>query len=548
MAPIATLADLLETLDAAAVTPWAMPAEAASARPTDVVIFDRHDAEDLVPGAVVLAVGLDVTETASLLVDCARRDVAAVVTRGERSARSQLTDVALEHGIPLLATAPGVGWAQAGSLLRNALSTSGAHAGQDGARVPHHDLTEVANTLASALNGSVVIFNPQQQVLAASRLRPDDDPMRHQAVTDQHGPAAYRERLRELGVYRRLWSGDHVVAVPEVPELGASRRLAVAIRAGDEILGSIWVAEGGRPLSKDSAQILRNAATAASGHLVWLQARAQSQRRHGEGLLLQLLSGEVDVNTAAGWLGIQADQPCAVIAAWTPDPRNRRRLSNLLTLHFAAYRHSTMALVSRSAVDLVLCDLEKGELSIGTVRDLVSRTARSLGEGVLAGVGSVQETLQGLPRSHQDADAVLRVLRRETPEGITRVADQDEVRPQVQIDLLRHYLSQRPDLLDGHAKTLYEWDSTHGGELSASMLAYLEAFGNVTEGARRIHVHPNTLRYRVRKACAVADIDLNDPDQRLIAQLQLSTFRLSVPTDGRTHFVPAHDATTTRRG
>ncbi|MQA02458.1 MAG: hypothetical protein GEV07_06960 [Streptosporangiales bacterium] len=340
--------------------------------------------------------------------------------------------------------------------------------------------------------------------------------MRHQAVADQHGPLAYRERLRELGVYKRLWSSDEVVSVPPVPELGAGRRKAIMIRAGEEILGSMWVAEGREQLASDADAILRSAASAASGHLVWLQTRALSQRRFNEGVLLQLLAGDADVDAAASWLGVQPDRACGVLIAWTPEPQNRRRLSNLLTMHLSAYQHSTMSLISRSMVELVFCDLGEAGIPLETTRDLVNRAAHSMGQPVLAATGTVSGTLAELPRSHRDADAVLRVLRRRTPTGTTRVASYDEVRTAVQVDRLHQLMTQHDDLLDGHARTLLRWDTRHGGNLAASLLAYLDAFGNVAAAAERIHVHPNTLRYRVRKAGEVTGLDLTDPEQRLM--------------------------------
>lgn len=521
-----TLTAVIESVGAPTLWPWLVPASCAEASVSDVVIHDRQDPAQAEPGGVVLAVGLEVAETAELIRTAAAAGAAAVVTRGDNAAKDTLVREARGCGIAVLATAPGVSWVRIASLLRNALVTTGAHAREDGADPTHHDLTAVANSLASAVNGSVVIFNPQQEILAASRLGPGDDPMRHRAVTDQHGPAAYREQLRELGVYKRLWSSDEVVSVPAVPELGAGRRKAIMVRAGDEILGSIWVAESADgSLAADADTTLRGAASAASGHLVWLQARAQSQRRFGEGVLLQLLSADADVDAAAGWLGVQADQPCGVMIAWTPDPLNRRRLSSLLSMHFSAYRHTTMSLVSRNAVDLVFCDLGSSGIPLDAVRDLVTRAAHSLGEQVLAAVGSVRATLDGLPRSHRDADAVLRVLRRTTPDGSTRTADYAEVRTTIQVDRLHHHLAQHDDLLAGQAQTLLQWDDRHRGSLADSVLAYLDAFGNVAEGARRIHVHPNTLRYRVRKAGEICGLDLTDADQRLMMQLQLVALR-----------------------
>ena len=522
-----TLRRILETIGAPTLAPWCVPPECARTPLSDVIIYDRHGADQVEAGSIVLGVGLDGPQTVELIRVAGSRGAAAVVTRDEQADKQLLVEAANRHGMALLAKSPGLGWVRIGSLLRNALSTTGTPTGEDGAEIPHEDLTAVANSLASAVNGSVVIFNPQQQILAASRLHPGDDPMRHRAVTDQHGPTAYREHLARRGIYKRLWSSDQVVAVPPVPEFGAGRRQAIAIRAGDEILGSIWVAEGSTPLAEDSAQTLKNAAGAASGHLVWLQARAQAQRRFSEGLLLQLLSGEVDVDAAASWLGVQSDQPCAVMAAWTPDPVNRRRLSGLLAMHFSAYRHITLPVVSRSTVDLVFADLGRGGLPLEGVRDLVTRSARSLGEQVLAAVGTTQAALEGLPQSGLEADAALRVLRRQVTNQETRVVAFEEVLTTIQLDRLLHHLGQHPDLLEGRVRVLREWDQRHGSELAESLFAYLEAFGNVSEGARRIHVHPNTLRYRVRKACAVSGLDLDDPEQRLIAQLQLAAHRLS---------------------
>ena len=45
-------------------------------------------------------------------------------------------------------------------------------------------------------------------------------------------------------------------------------------------------------------------------------------------------------------------------------------------------------------------------------------------------------------------------------------------------------------------------------------------------------VHPNTFRYRLRRAAEVGGIDLNDPNARLSAMLQLRLMSIrSVPDD-----------------
>jgi DNA-binding PucR family transcriptional regulator len=36
-----------------------------------------------------------------------------------------------------------------------------------------------------------------------------------------------------------------------------------------------------------------------------------------------------------------------------------------------------------------------------------------------------------------------------------------------------------------------------------------------------VNVHPNTFRYRVKRLSELSGIDLNDPDERLAAEIQL---------------------------
>jgi DNA-binding PucR family transcriptional regulator len=56
--------------------------------------------------------------------------------------------------------------------------------------------------------------------------------------------------------------------------------------------------------------------------------------------------------------------------------------------------------------------------------------------------------------------------------------------------------------------------------LALSVLAWLDAFGDVRAAAAGLHIHPNTLRYRVRRAEQLTGLDLSSPEQRLLAMLQ----------------------------
>ena len=126
---------------------------------------------------------------------------------------------------------------------------------------------------------------------------------------------------------------------------------------------------------------------------------------------------------------------------------------------------------------------------------------------------------------------MLRVLRRDG-DGRTRVALLDDVRGRVQATRLCELVAEDPDLAEGPVARLREWDAAHGTALAQSVAAYLDAFGNVGAAARRLHVHANTVRYRVRRAVEVSGLDLDDPDQRLVATVLLRADALSAAPPG----------------
>jgi sugar diacid utilization regulator len=65
-----------------------------------------------------------------------------------------------------------------------------------------------------------------------------------------------------------------------------------------------------------------------------------------------------------------------------------------------------------------------------------------------------------------------------------------------------------------HLGPLIEHDRARGGELVETLKAYLEA-GEQQAAAKRLGIHPNTLRYRLDRVREVARIELEDPETRL---------------------------------
>ncbi|HEY9438392.1 MAG TPA: helix-turn-helix domain-containing protein, partial [Streptomyces sp.] len=161
---------------------------------------------------------------------------------------------------------------------------------------------------------------------------------------------------------------------------------------------------------------------------------------------------------------------------------------------------------------------------LGLARELAG-LAGSLPGGVpvFAGAGSVVPSVLAAADSCEEAVLVLRVLRdRERRDGDrerARHAAAADLGPA--LDVLRVLDAVRPlwESGAGPVHDLVRGDLAAGGELVRSLAAYLEAAGDVSRAAGRLVVHPNTMRYRLRRARERFGVDLDDPDTRLLLML-----------------------------
>jgi hypothetical protein len=356
------------------------------------------------------------------------------------------------------------------------------------------------------------------------------DEMRRLTILGRRVPAWRVAAMRDAGFFRALWTTDDVLhrrAQGDNPE-----RLVCAVRAGGEVLGSVWVAAvAGRPLSPNAAEALRAASRAAAPHLLHHRTRGADSRLvedAARALLEERGSAEVLAERAA----LPAREPCAVLAvgagtgAAGPDPAGEpSRMYALLALHCAALGHRIVvvpaggrALVLVSALDRDADRAREQVTALGT--SLTARLSAATGTPVRAGLGEVVPALAGAARSRRSAEQALRALT--LTGGARGVAWVEDVADTIGVLQVLEALREAELPPGTSVARLAAFDAEHAGSrLVESLRAYLDHFGDVPAAARSLSLHPNSMRYRLGRITAVSGLDLASPDARLLAQLQL---------------------------
>ncbi len=413
-----------------------------------------------------------------------------------------------------------------------------------------NSVAELVEVVADLVGSPVTVEDHDFRLLAYSRQAGPVDRARRDTIFNKAVPSEIARWLRRSGVMQRIYRNHLPVRVPSCPRLGLSRRTAIAVRAGDRILGHIWVMERRRRSTRAVARILPRAATIAAALLLRQEAERAVQSRLIDEFLMDLLDGRV-VNEVAARRRAEALQmdlpvPFAVLVididafethiAGRSESWVQALKTNLLaTIRATAARagERPLALWRGDSVVMVL----GGAASVEGAPSLAERV-RTLADALHAqlprrfsnvsfsiGASRVLRELEHLPHAYAQAIDAARIggafLGRRLPVhyddlGIYRLlhAVRDEI------------------LTNGHASThlerLQAYDGSHKTSLVDTLEAYLDAFGNVHEVARKLHVHSNTVRYRVRQIREVAALDLRDPGLRLVIHLELKLRRVSV--------------------
>ncbi|MEB8337863.1 PucR family transcriptional regulator, partial [Streptomyces endophyticus] len=220
-----------------------------------------------------------------------RAGMAGVVVRGDGS---QAVPDAEAAGAALLGTDRDAAWHQVFQLLSSVVGAHGARTAPLGEDALPGDLFALANAVAAAVGGAIAVEDLGRQILAYSTVPGQVvDETRRQGILGRQVPGS-PENDED---YRLLYASEGPLKLPGVmaDELP---RLATPVRAGGELLGSIWAVDTGS-LAADAADALRQGASAAAMLLLRARAADELARHLSSDLLRRLLDGSIEPAAAA---------------------------------------------------------------------------------------------------------------------------------------------------------------------------------------------------------------------------------------------------------
>ncbi len=443
---------------------------------------------------------------------------AALVIKARGDSVAALADACTEIGLALCVCDDSLSWRRLLALLAGACAVPGRVEQADSAS----DLFALANAVAAAVGGAVAVEDAAMRVLAYS-TNPDYpiDELRRLGILGRRAPAAESNHER----YRALLRGDGVLHLNgEPPSLRP--RLAVAVRAGEEMLGSLWVVAGDQPFTAEADAALINAAGLAALHLLRARSAADVDRHVRGEQFRSLLEGRLDRHLVQDRLAVDPDIPARVIAVEprlavdTPIEIVTLRLATLVSLRCEALwsRSSTVA-VGRVVYALIPGSAQVGEETLTRVaKDVVDRGRVTTGVDIRVGIG-LNHPVRNASQSRAEADRVLRVFAGRKAWGTH--GGLDALRAPAMLSDLHDLLGVAPAVRLPAVGALIRHDDLKGTEYRLTLRAFFDALGDVPTAATAVGLHHNTFRYRLRRIEELFGLDLHDPETRLAAWIHL---------------------------
>ncbi|MFC8042209.1 PucR family transcriptional regulator [Nocardia sp. NPDC057353] len=391
------------------------------------------------------------------------------------------------------------------------------------------ELQRLVDTLAERLGRSVVLDDPEVNLLVASRHFGDADEQRVRAVLqrDVGGPAI--GHILAQGVAR--WTAPGVI--PARPDLGMDSRLCHPVRWQGRLLGLLLVIDADESITEPERQeVVRTGRELAV--LLLGEALGQDRLRgETEAVVADLLGTDRPRRDAAvsalDRLGVLrvAGQVTVTVVEPTPepgvlDPTEIEPALRIATASVARSRsgRATGVVLGGRGVLLETWDRPPGTERLreqaAALRDVVHRVLGTDGSASAAGVGRPYQGPGEAYRSYDGALVALRAARRVAAlDGLALAA---ELGP---LDVvLRVPASELTTALVPEPLLALRAADPHG-RLLATLRSYLEHGGSAPATAAALHLHRTSLYYRLERIEQVTGVDLADGRVRLTLHLGL---------------------------
>lgn len=395
----------------------------------------------------------------------------------------------------------------------------------------YESLETLADLISEELECPITIEDANHRIIAYSRHEDEVDPVRIATIMRRRVPEHVINSLWKAGAIPKLFESEEPVVVPKIEQVKIEERVAISVRKNKEVVGFIW-AHPRKPFDEKKIAILQEAAQAVKNQLIQRRNQREKAEKNGEELLWKLLTGHFsrmkDFEQANEHYHLRVKGSLAVVIFDFIEP------ITLSVERKAGYLIETMQqvpvvakTVDNSQLILLVRLPETNEFEAMTNyigNFLEKMKERGHMAKIVPAAGCVVDNPLKVSESYQEALYVFK-MKQQFPEATASIYSYEKLGVFQFIEDLAA-IRKKSGYQNPMLQKLKMYDREHHSNLQETIFVFLQHDGNINEAAKALHIHANTLSYRLKRISEIAGIQLKDANQKMTLYLDLLIHQL----------------------
>ncbi|ARI76425.1 PucR family transcriptional regulator [Halobacillus mangrovi] len=386
----------------------------------------------------------------------------------------------------------------------------------------------LADRIAENLGCPVTIEDANHRIVSYSKHETNVDDARTATIMRRKVPEHVVNGLWKQGIMSHLFESSEPIVIDKISEIGLGNRVAIAVRKNKEILGFIWAQTNDIPIDAHHLQQMKDASQLVSHHLLRQQAKKRKTEENQKEFFWQLLTGtlrhKTEINRHAKRFDLSLEgQLCVAVFEFTEEmSQSVERHAYYLTETLHQTRVVTRLFDDKQLILLVRTNnkVDAAEVSQTFIRDFTQKMKERLDfEDMRAAFGLIYDSPDAISSSYKQALKVLE-LKEEYPKPLADVDSYQDLGVYQFINELSA-LQKQENYRNDTIEKIRNYDAKNKSMLLETLRVFLQQNSNVHKAAAHMHIHTNTLNYRLKRIKEIGNVDFKDANQKTTLYLDL---------------------------
>jgi len=395
-----------------------------------------------------------------------------------------------------------------------------------------NDLSSFIDYVGKKIRYPIILGDVNHRIVAYSNHEKVSDIVRIETIIKKHVSEDIINRLWEEGVFTKLMEEDKPVVVDYLQDVNIRNRVILSIKNKKDILGYLWVLfDENNPPNEEKMEFLVNVAEELRIPMIQYYSYRGYQHLGSQDFIWQLLLGniksEVFIKKNFKILGKQCPEHFSVAIFRFDKPVEigvRKQISYMLesqSLEAVFNIFNKQDLIVLVSVEAKECYYQSLDQYIDSFIDLLKE--RFEFDNVIGVYGGIYEDISKVERSYSEALEVLDIKDKFKTET-------ENIKSYDALGIYKFIYSlaekRKEDYKNPILMKLEQYDKCHNQGFLETLEAYLDCDCNTYTAANALHIHSNTLNYRLKRIKEIANIDLEDFNQKVGLYIDLKIKKL----------------------